>query len=256
MRVTIDVRGLDAARQDLVARFSGRRFRAAMATAATRTVRELGKQWQRQFGQEFDRPTPTTLRGVRTTMATAANLQAEVAVKDQATGNGAAPLEWLAPEERGGQRSIKRFEAALQAQGSMPRGWRAVPGPAAKLDAYGNVGRGQIVQVLAQLGSQYSPGYQRVISNSAAKRAASALRRGRAYVAILPGNKDSKRTPGVYERRGRGLLPVFLYVPSVQYRKRLRLIQRAQVDAGPILQRELMRAVDESAARLAARGAR
>lgn len=252
MKIAIDVSGLDQARQDLVARFSDRRLRAAMATAATRTVRELARGWEQQVGQAFDRPTPATQRAVRTTMATAANLTAEVAVKDVAQG-GAAPVEWLLPEERGGARSIKRFEQALQSQGAMPRGWRAVPGPGAKLDAYGNVSRGQIVQVIAQLGAQYSPGYARVISKSAAKRAASAARRGRAYVAILPGN-GQKRTPGVYERKGRGLLPVFIYVQAVQYRKRLRLLDAARDDAGGILRRELTRAVDESAARLAARG--
>lgn len=252
MRISIDVSGLSQAQRELAARFSDRRLRAAMATAATRTVRELANGWQRQFDQAFDRPTPTTLRAVRTTMATAAKLTAEVAVKDVAQG-GAAPVEWLLPEEKGGARSIKRFEQALQAQGAMPRGWRAVPGPGAKLDGYGNVSRGQIVQVIAQLGAQYSPGYARVISKSAAKRAASAAKRGRAYVAILPGGPE-KRTPGVYERKGRGLLPVFIYVQSVQYRKRLSLLQRANEDAAGILRRELNRSVGESAARLAARG--
>lgn len=254
MKLTIDVRGLDAVKQQLVERFSARRMNAAMATAATRTVREIAKQWQQQFAESFDRPTPATMRSVRTTMATATKLQAEVAIRDQVQGGGVPPVEWLAPEEKGGRRSIKRFEAALQAQGSMPRGWRAVPGPGAKLDAFGNVSRGQIVQVIAQLGSQYSPGYQRVISKSAAKRAARAVQLGRAYVAILPGDKNAKRTPGVYERRGRGLLPVFLFVSGVQYRKRLRLVEQAQAEAGPLMQRELIRALDESATRLAARG--
>lgn len=253
MRISIDTQGLGQARRELVARFSDRRLRAAMATAATRTVRELKQRWQQQFDQAFDRPTYATSRAVRTTMATAAKLQAEVFVQDKAD-RGTAPVEWLLPEEKGGARGLKKFEAALQAQGSMPRGWRAVPGPAAKLDGYGNVSRGQIVQVIAQLGAQYSPGYSRVISASAAKRAARAAALGRAYVAILPGDKAEKRTPGVYERKGKGLLPVFLFVSRVQYRKRLRLVQQARVEAGPILQRELERAVSESAARLAARG--
>ena len=256
MRVNINMHGLEKAKQELVARFSDRRLRAAMATAATRTVRELAKGWQQQMQQAFDRPTPATLRSVRTTMATSASLQAEVAVKDVASVGGTAPVEWLRPEETGGARGLKKFEAALQAQGSMPHGWRAVPGPAAKLDGYGNVSRSQIVQVIAQLGAKFSPGYQRVISASAARRAARAVALGRAYVAIVPGSRGTKLRPGVYERKRRALVPVFFYVPAVRYSKRIRLEHEARVRAGPILSRELTRAIEESAARLAARGAR
>lgn len=250
----IELQGLDDARSALQD-FSQRRFTSAVATALTRTANTLGQQWTQQLTTRFDRPTPATVRAVvvRRAENTAATLVAEVKLRDQLRAEGATPpVEWLATQETGGRRRIKKFEQALQAQGSMPAGWVAAPGPAAKLDAYGNVTRGQIVQVLAQLGAQYSPGYARVISASAAKRAARAVQTKRAYIAMQPGNKAGL-TPGVYERQGRRLLAVFFFVRSATYRRRLDLIGGAQRDVGRVLSREFDRAISESAARLAAR---
>lgn len=252
MRVDVTVTGLQQAKE-LLDGFSARRLNAAAATTLTRVARELGQGWQKQMADRFDRPTPGTLRSVKWTQARADSLVAEVKVQDQATGT--PPVQWIAPEEQGGPRREKKFERALVAQGSLPAGWRVVPGPAAKLDSYGNMSRGQIVQVIAQLGVRYSPGYARVISPSAAKRAAKALATGRGYVAILPGNK-AKLQPGVYERSQRALRPVMYFVRGAQYRKRLDLIGMASKLAPELLQREMQRAIEQSAARLAQRGAR
>lgn len=249
MRLTVQVEGLKEVR-DMLSSFSDRRFAASVATALTRTARDVAADWRDQFESRFDRPTDATLRAVRWKRAEATNLQAQVTIDGE--GRRTNPADWLLPEDMGGPRGVKRFEAALQAQGSMPAGWRAVPGPGAKLDGYGNVSRGQIVQVIAQLGAKYSPGYQRVISKSAAKRAAQAQARGRAYVAILPGQKV-KLAPGVYERKGRGLQAVFFFVSRVQYRKATDLLGSAQRNVPGILNGHLQRAIQESAARLAAR---
>ena len=248
----IEITGLTELRRELKD-FSDRRFNSAVATALTRTAVAVGKEWTGQLTQRFDRPTPATTRAVMVKRAenTATRLEAEVKVRD--AGSGTPPVEWIGPGELGGQRRIKKFEAALQAQGSMPRGWKAVPGPAARLDQYGNVSRAQIVQVIAQLGAKFSPGYARVISASASKRAQRAIRQGRSYVAILPGN-PAKLMPGVYERFGRSLRAVFIYVQTTQYAKRLDLLGLGVRQAGQILNREVRRSVQESAARLAQRG--
>lgn len=253
MRITL-TSNIDEVRKQF-AEFSDRRFNAAMATALTRTARAVGQEWTQQLSARLDRPTPATTRSVLVKRAenTAATLEAEVFLRNEARTPGAvAPAQWLAEHELGGQRRVKKFEAALQAQGSMPRGWKATPGPAARLDGYGNVSRSQIIQVIAQLGAQFSPGYQRVISANAARRAARAVQSGRAYVAILPGN-SAKLTPGVYERVGRTVRAVFWYVPAASYRKRLDLVGSGRANAGVLFQREFERAVAESAARLALR---
>lgn len=250
MKVFVDTRGLDEARRRIVESFSQRRVNAVAATALTRVAGELRKGWADELQSKFDRPTPATTRATATKRATATDLQAEVFIKGSASGT--PPVEWLTPEESGGQRRLKKFEQALVAQGSMPQGHYAVPGPAAKLDAYGNVSRGQIVQVIAQVGAKFSPGYERVISQSAAKRVAKALKIGRAYVAIPKGQGDLR--PGVYERKGRGLVAVFYFVRRATYRPRTRLIGRAEQEAPKLLQREVGRALQENIERVMARG--
>lgn len=248
MKIDMQVTGLDKLRAQF-AQFSDRRFDASIATALTRTARIVEQSWQQQLSTRFDKPTPATQRATFVQQATAATLASTLKIKDQATGT--PPVQWLAPEELGGQRGMKKFERALQAQGSMPSGWRAVPGPSAKLDGYGNVARSQIVQVIAQLGAQFSPGYARVISASAAKRSAKAVASGRAYIAIT--TRSGRLSPGVYERKGKGLAAVFYFVPATQYRRRLELVTSAQQQAPAILQEQIGRALAESMTRLQAR---
>lgn len=248
--LTVTVTGLDELRQELH-NFSERRLQAAAATALTRTARKIASEWQRELESSFDRPTRATTSSVQVKMATAAAPVAEVSIKAQA--GKASPVEWLSPHERGGARSIKKFEQALQAQGAMRRGTFAVPGPGARLDAFGNVARSQIVQVIAQLGASYSPGYARTISPSAARRAAKAAARGWAYIAFP--ERQGRRAPGVYERLPDGRLrAVFYFVSGVQYRRLLDLIGEAQRVAAAELGPQVQRAIEESAGRLAARG--
>lgn len=246
MRLKVEITGLNETVRSIVDTFSENRMRNAMSTALTRTADDVQRAWEAGLASKLDRPTPATLRSVVRTRATGASLQAEVFIKDQSSGT--APAEWLAPEERGGQRRLKLFEMALAKTGALPPGTYVVPGPGAKLDGYGNVSRGQIVQVIAQLGAQYSPGYQRVISKTASKRAQKALLTGRAYVAIpqARGNLPA----GIYERKARGLVAVFYIVSRAIYRPRTGLVETAQQVAATSLPLHMRRAIEESVARV------
>lgn len=252
MRLDVQIEGLDEVRRQLQG-FSDRRFAAAVATGLTRSAGMVATDWRIQIAGKLDRPTPLTQRSVVVKRAEAASLAAEVLVRDQARPGAVTPAEYLGVQELGGSRGLRKFERALIAQGSMPAGHKVVPGEYAKLDSFGNVSRGQIVQVIAQLGAQYSPGYQRVISKSAAKRAQSAIRRGRNYVALLA-RDDKGRAPGVYEIGKYGLLPVFFYVRSVAYQRRLDLLGQAGSRAPVEAQRQIDRAIGEHIARLAGGG--
>lgn len=237
MNVTIDTAELTAIANALG--FSDRRMRAVAASSLTAAVRDADRAWRGQLQGRIDRPTPATRSASVVERATADKLTATVKLKDQpAGGQGTAAQDWLVTLERGGQRALKRFELVLQRAGAMPAGYRAVPGSAAKRDAYGNVARGQFIAVLNQLGgAQLTRGYARTISANPTRRAASAARSGRQYVAITqrgPGGLPM----GIYERtaaarnaatiRGtlRGLRPVFVFTRGTKYRKQLDLVDQ------------------------------
>ena len=137
----------------------------------------------------------------------------------------------------------------------MPAGSYAVPTDYAKRDAFGNVTRGQVVQILVQLaGGSVRDGYRRVISASATKRAQAAIRAGREYVAVLA--QQGKLGPGIYARVGNDLRMVFSYESRVYYKRQVSLLDRAKRTAPRVFAAEFDRALSESAARLRARGAR
>jgi hypothetical protein len=250
MQVTVNVKGM-AELERAMREMSERRVAAAIATALTRSARAIQGGWQIELGQKLDRPTPFTIRSVQVRGATAQALSSTVFVRSDSPGT--APAEYLTVQEKGGQRRMRKFEAALQAQGSMPRGAVAVPGKHAKLDQYGNLTRGQIVQILAQLGAAFSPGYQRVIARGAAKRAATAIKSGRNYVAVL--TQVGGMAPGVYLRGARGLLPVLFYAATARYQRRIDLQRTAEQAAPVVVRRELQKSLAEQFARLAARRA-
>ncbi len=249
--ITIKLEGLDALKAQLQG-FSDRRFKAAVATALTRTAGIVRQQWRQDLQADIDRPTPLTRNAAISTRADANKLQAEVFLRDQLASGGVAPAEYIGVQERGGDRRLKRFEQALVSSGAMPAGMRAVPGRGARLDGYGNVSRGQIVQVLNQLGGKLSVGYQQVISRNAGKRAASAARAGRQYVAI-PQSRNGLPA-GIYARTGRGLDGVFFYVSAVRYPRRTKLVDAAKRIGASRLDAEMKRAINEHLARLAAKG--
>lgn len=252
MNINIEIEGLDELRRTL-AGFSDRRFAAVLATTLTRTAAQIRDDWRLQVRGQLDRPTPLTTRSPKLEIATASRLEAVVSIDASVRDNGVPPAEYLKPQEFGGGRAIKMFERALQAMGSMPSGYRAVPGKYATLDAYGNVRRQQLVQVIAQLGRDFSPGYARVISAVTTRRIAAAKRHGREYVAVT--TRRGKLNPGIYQRSTKGMLPVFFFVSTTQYRSRLTLIENAERIAGRQLKVQAERAVAESWARLQARRA-
>src|SRR5574343_1170170 len=246
----VQITGLDELRRNL-SEFSDRRFAAAVATALTRTARVVQTAWQAELREKVDRPTPLTERAPIVEQATAQSLTAIVRMRDQVAA-GQPPSLYLQPPTFGGGRQLKQFEKALIAQGSMPSGTFAVPTDYAKRDAYGNVTRGQLVQILVQLaGGSVSGGYRRVISASAQRRAQAAIRAGKEYVAVL--QREGKLRPGIYGREGNKLRMVFSYESRVTYRRMLSLADRAKTAVDASLQDELRRAVEESAARLAAK---
>lgn len=250
MKLTIDVKGLDQATQELAQRFSERRINALAATAATRTANEIRVEVQDEMARVFDRPTPYTLRSVRVKGASAASPVAEVFISQQKAPRDPSPAVVLQPQVEGGPRGNKGLELALRRIGALPAGWMIVPSKSLRLDAYGNISRGIVQQVIAQLrqrvdvGPTNGRGLVKAIRKSGAK-----------FVVVPPG---AKTAPGVYaaDVAGRNITPVFMFVRKATYRTRLDFYGVAERVARVKMPEFFGRAFGESAGRLALMGNR
>lgn len=216
------------------ARVAGSQMPFATAMALTRTAKAGKDEIERQLPSIIDRPTPYTMKGFRLYPATKRKLLAEVDFRP-AFGRGTAARDYLAPLVFGGARKLKAFERSLQRTGLLPSGFAAVPGSAAKVDAYGNMSRGQIVQIVAYFKAFGEQGYR---ANTTDKRRAAMARgnsrtgaRGVSYFIGAPG----KGLPmGVWQRisfgtAGSAIKPVIIFVALPNY--------RAQLDVPGIVER-------------------
>ena len=267
MRITL-TSNIDEVRQQF-AEFSDRRFNAAMATALTRTAVQVRNAVQAEMPRVLDRPTPYTTRQLRYVPAKADRLAAAVGfnvatITDERNavigfrdlGPGETPAgKYLTPQIEGGSRRLKRLEVALRAAGALPDGWLTVPGQGARLDAYGNVSKGQVVQVLSQLRIQLVAGSSRNMSFDARKQINAQRKAGGRFFVVKPG--EGKLQPGVYQREfiGRNITPIFIFVRSASYKRRFDFDGLSRRVADATLPQEIDRALSESLARLRARGA-
>jgi hypothetical protein len=281
MKLTIDIQGLREA-QALIAGFSDRRMNAAVATGLTRTAVQARAAVVDALPRAFDRPTPYTLKSVKYVAATAARLTAHVGIDIEAVrdlygnvssyrgGEDTPASKYLQPQIEGGQRRIKRMELALQARAAMPKGWMAVPARGARLDAYGNVSRGQVAQIISQLGAVLLHGDTSKLRRRpgesdkawATRRRNAYGKAGGQYVAIP--KPRGKLKPGIYLAEGRNfgaklgygrngkLVPVFIFVPSTRYKPRFDFYGIVQRVADAHLQANIEQAVGEHIDSLAA----
>jgi hypothetical protein len=217
--MAVDVR--DAVRQITAGMLvEEKQVKFATRVALTRVAKVAEGAEVKEMRDIFDRPTPFTMSGLFVRPATTTNLTAEVKLKDFAGKSSSPAATYLAAQIKGGMRGEKRFERALRSVGALPPGYRVVPGTGAELDAYGNMNRGQIVQILAYFRAFPEAGYKANMTDK--KRAAlergSKTKQGISYFAGRPGD----RLPwGIYQRvhfaRGTALKPVMIFVRSVQY---------------------------------------
>lgn len=255
MKIEIRMQGLAELRA-AYAQMSDRRINAAIATGLSRTASDVRQVVRARLPGIFDRPTPYTLGSMFVKTATAQRLEAEVGFKDdRATSNAGTPATYyLLPNVEGGARRNKRFERVLQMAGILPQGWFVVPGAGARLDAYGNMSSGQIIQVLSQLRITPTAGYARNLSFDARASIRAQRKAGGRFFAVRPGS-GGKLAPGVYQREftGRNITPVMIFVRGARYRARFDFAGIVQREADARLPVHVRRALDEQLARLAAK---
>lgn len=181
--VTIDTTEIQA----LVDAFPKRAGRAA-EYALDNTARAIKTRVGQDIPIVFDRPTPYTRNSLQVKLTQGHNMIAWVWFKQPERMRE----HYLVPEVEGGERNAKGFEWKLQAYFH--------PSKYTKLDQYGNMSRGTIMQIMSVLGlSEGAPGENVGRSSNLTDRSAKRNRKPRDYVVIHEGNR-SRLTPGVYQR--------------------------------------------------------
>lgn len=227
-----------------------RGMRFAGAVALTRTGKAVIAAEQHEMRDSFDRPTPYTLNSLKLTPATPDRLEAMVAPKD---GNGGTPAwKYLAPAILGGARRMKRFEVRL-GRGGVSDNAFVVPGRGATLDAYGNLSRGQITQVLSRL---------RLLDAFGANVSAKTIRRlGKRKLLVNRGNhvqlsdyfvarqhgNPNGRPIAVYRLLSKGkVVPVLVFTNRApSYEVAFDYFYAAELAAGQAFDQELSRAIGQ-----------
>jgi hypothetical protein len=205
----------------------GKQMAFATAVALTRTGQDVRDEERREMGRVFDRPTRYTLNSLYLQPATKAKLEARVWVKDSER-----PTHYILPEIYGGPRTQKRFEELLRQSGILTDTERTVPGAGARIDANGNMERSQLTQILSQLRTFNTSGFD---ANATSSRRSRGKRRDARYFYARQGEtrlgggawsgglKSQHLRTGIYVALlgGQVVLPVLLFVKGARYRKRL-----------------------------------
>lgn len=207
----------------------------ALSLAINRTADIVKGAESDQIRDVFDRPTPFTQKA--TLLSRPANKRGpftrDVFLRNEAT-KGTPPVKYLAPEVRGGSRRHKRYERVLQRAGILGASEFTVPGNGARLNVYGNMSAGQIVQILSVLKANTTSGF----NANQTKRSKARNKKPREYFVARRGAVTSggvsrwPRLPeGIWERYGAygaRVRPVLLFVDSASYTARFRFTPVAE----------------------------
>jgi len=207
----------------------------ATSKALNYTLFKVRDEEVAEMQRVFDRPTRFTLNALFVRRATAADLQGRVFLKEQ----WPSPSQhYLRPEIYGGARVLKGFERVMRQAGLLPAGMFAVPGSAAKIDAYGNMSRGQLLKIMSALRlAERTSGY------SANRTAASSKRRRGRMPQYFVGRPGFGKAPlGVWETVrfafGSAVRPVLIFVKQPSYTAVFNFHQVAQKVAAQHFQKQ------------------
>jgi len=222
----------------------------ALMTAINKTAEHARSDTRTEMARVFDRPTPWVLNSVRVKYATKTKLDASLAFKDKNLFDNARTM--VEPHVYTGRRHFKAFEVRLNKIGLLPKGYNAVPGAGATLDANGNMSQGQISQILNVLGAYTESGYNKANAKTKKRLAKGNAKKGvygfeyfvsfgsigRTTYTVEGGEPVIKQTrksslqPGVYKRVstgfGKSIKPVLIFVKQAQYKRTLDFYGKAE----------------------------
>ena len=222
------VSNIDKLPRDLKKWDKNRRF--ATAVGITWTGTDIKDHLRQHMQRVFDRPTRWTLNSLFLKPAKRDDFDAKVFFKDFAP-KGTTAGRYLEPQIEGGTRRLKRSEQHLRRGRFLDPGYYLVPGNDAKLNAFGNIPKGQMTKALSDIGAQFNP--EQTTTRSAKK-----------YF-WLP--KAGRRLAGIYSRRGGKLQTFMVAVRKPVYRRRFNFWGEARKTA----KQRLIRNIDRAMARFA-----
>lgn len=230
---------------------------SAYVSALNKTAFDVRDMERYEMEKVFDRPTPYTLNSLYTQYARMSRPYAEVIVK-----KSASIYHYIKPEIHGGNRLKKRFEYMLTRIGILGSNELTVPAGGARFDQYGNVSRGQYVEILSQLQAFYLAGSQQNETANSRKRNIAKHYKARYFVARKGesrvgggswknGEKIQHLKSGIWARYktayGSSIRPVFFFVKSARYQKRYDFYGVAQKTAEKRFPPQYQRALEKFA---------
>lgn len=235
-------------------------IRRAGVIAATRTAQAVKAAIRAEMPKAFDRPTPWTLDSLFVDPARFEQQtpEARVWVKEDAGGKGVPPTKYLLPEVEGGARGWKRSERAFQAIGLLQADQQMVPAAGAPRDAYGNIPRGFIVQMLSYFSAFNAAGYTANMSKRRRAKLADRQRTADGYLKIggveyfisrgrgMWYGRLQHLPAGIWSRKGihgSDVTPVILFVRRASYRPRLDFADIARRVDREVFEKEFERAL-------------
>lgn len=190
-------------------------YRFAAALALTRTAKEVEKDIYREMGKVFDKLTPYTSRSLFTKPAKKDNLVTSVGLKTIAPSKAKlSPNEVLGHQFMGGKRRHNNLEGLLINWGRMSKSECLIPTEFARKDEFGNISRGQVMQIISQL--KISIDQNQNSSNS--KRSKKNVKKSGGYFWSFGGHLAR----GVWARLGaRNVKPILIVGSAATYKKAL-----------------------------------
>lgn len=204
----------------------------ATAKALTETGKKVKAAEVGQMKKVFDRPTKFTLNSLFLDRATKKDLVATVWLKDWAL-KGTPATKYLAPQIMGGQRKLKGFEVLLNARGILPDGYYAVPSRKARKDAYGNINKGLLNQILSYSGAQ---------RDQAQNTKQGKKRQTKAKFVVL--DRNGSKPGGIWQiDKSNNLYPILIFVKKPKYNERFDFFGTAQKTIDKHLKEELRKSI-------------
>ncbi len=185
----------------------------ALNEVAFKIKRDTGPAEMRKV---FDRPSPWTLRSLFVVRATKTRLTARVGWgQDYYSKSRLTPDEIIGHQVSGGPRREKGMEHWLRQSGLLGGSEFIVPGAGARLDRYGNMSRGQTVQIMSQLRLGLDP---YMWSGGSKRSNRSVARAGRIFW-----SRGDRIPRGAWIVTGKTIKPLLVVVGSTNYKPRFNI---------------------------------